>query len=77
MNRVEVYLKAKEKLEELAKTEHIDINKYYSPATPKTLKENRAMSVLSREREIDALLTDNIWEILSSFIPNHLILSRS
>ena len=42
MNRVEVYLKAKEKLEELAKTEHIDINKYYSPATPKTLKENRA-----------------------------------
>ncbi|HEZ7987213.1 MAG TPA: hypothetical protein RWO09_09840 [Ruminococcus sp.] len=42
MNRVEVFLKAKEKLEALAQSEHIDINKYYSPATPKTLKENRA-----------------------------------
>ena len=42
MNRVEVYLKAKERLEELARSEHVDINKYYSPATPKTLKANRA-----------------------------------
>ncbi len=40
MNRVEVYLKAKEKLEKLAESEHIDINKYYSPATMKTLKES-------------------------------------
>lgn len=44
MNRVEVYLKAKERLEELAKSEHVDINKYYSPATPQTLKKNRAES---------------------------------
>lgn len=42
MNRVDVYLKVKEKLEKLAESEHIDICKYYSPATPKTLKENRA-----------------------------------
>ena len=42
MNRVVVYLKAKEKLEKLAKSKQIDINKYYSPASPGILRNHLA-----------------------------------
>lgn len=42
MNRVEVYLKAKETLERLAKSQKVDINKYYIPASPETLRKNLA-----------------------------------
>lgn len=42
MNRVEVYLEAKEKLEKLARSQKIDINKYYSPALPEVLRNDLA-----------------------------------
>ncbi len=42
MNRVEVYLRAKEKLEILAESKQIDINKYYSPASPGILRNHLA-----------------------------------
>ncbi len=42
MNRVEVYLKAKETMERLAKSQKVDINKYYIPASPETLRKNLA-----------------------------------
>lgn len=90
MDRVEIYLKTKERLEKLAKSEHVDINKYYSPATPQTLKKivRKVKFILQSHVQIwifhffsinsvDFLLTGNIWETLSNFIPNHLILSRS